>query len=156
MVHKFRIFAFCYALTALSPLAASNAAQACGIIDRTAQIQVNDYRISVELAISEEEKACGLSFRDTLAEDHGMLFLYSDKQALTFWMKDTRIPLSIAFLEDNGTILNILEMQPMDSKTLYHSAAPARYVLEMPAKWFADHQVKPGDRVVFDLTAVLN
>ncbi len=156
MVHKFWIFAFCFTLTALAPLAGSNAAQACGTIDRTAQIQINEYRVTVELAFSEQEKSCGLSFRDALPEDHGMLFLFSKEQSLTFWMKDTRIPLSIAFLGENGTILNILEMQPMDSETLYSSAAPARYALEMPANWFADHKVKPGDGVVFDLTAVLN
>jgi uncharacterized protein len=139
---------FC-GLSVLGLFAFATATLACGQIDRIAQIRINDYPVTVELAFSAEEKTCGLSFRDALPEDHGMLFVYASDQMLTFWMKDTRIPLSIAFLEAKGTILNILEMKPMSTRALYRSEAPARYALEMPAKWFAGHQVKPGDRVSF-------
>ncbi|MGH8477537.1 MAG: DUF192 domain-containing protein [Methylococcales bacterium] len=152
MYHKVSIFiVVCFGIS-LASMTALNAQQACGTINRIAQIQINDYRIQAELAASEQEKSCGLAFRDALPEDHGMLFLFSNEQPLTFWMKDTRIPLSIAFLKEDGAIVNILEMQALDSNTLYRSVAPARYALEMRAKWFADHRVKPGDRVVFNLT----
>lgn len=118
-----------------------------------AEIYVNDYPVTVELALTAEEQACGLSMRDTLADDHGMLFMHSTDRMMTFWMKDTRIPLSIAFLKSNGTILNMYEMKPMDSQARYRSRAPARYALEMPARWFSRHRVKPGDRVAIRLPA---
>ncbi|MGH8551315.1 MAG: DUF192 domain-containing protein [Methylococcales bacterium] len=137
--------------TALTLLADSDAVWGCGQIDRIAVIEINEYPVTVELALSEEEQACGLSFRDSLAADHGMLFVFPTDRIMTFWMKDTRIPLSIAFLETSGTILNILEMNPMDTTARYRSSAPARYALEMPAAWFAEHRIKPGDRVAIEL-----
>ena len=108
--------------------------------------------VIVELAVREEEKTCGLSFRDELPVDHGMLFVYASDRILRFWMKDTRMPLSIAFLESSGKILNILEMKPMDTGNIYRSTAPARYALEMPAKWFVDHRIQAGDRVTLPLS----
>lgn len=145
-------------MTVLVPVSGSfsNTTPSCGSTDRTARIRVDDHPVSVELAITGQEKICGLSFRDALADDHGMLFVYSTDRFMTFWMKDTRIPLSIAFVDAKGVILNIHEMKPMDSRILYRSAAPARYALEMPAKWFADHRAKAGHRVLIELPAKLN
>jgi uncharacterized protein len=127
---------------------------ACGPIERTAGIQIKDYPVTVELAVAEQEKNCGLSLRDALPEDHGMLFVYFEDRMMTFWMKDTRIPLSIAFLDVNGYILNILEMQALDTNTLHQSAGPARYALEMSAKWFEKHHIKAGDRVAIRLSEI--
>lgn len=141
------------ALYALNLLAGSTAVWGCGQIDRIARIQINEYPVTVEVALSAEEQACGLSFRDSLADGHGMLFVFPSDRIMTFWMKDTRIPLSIAFLEASGTILNILEMKPMDTTARYRSSAPARFALEMPAQWFAEHRVKPGDRIAIHLLA---
>ncbi|MGR9106680.1 MAG: DUF192 domain-containing protein [Gammaproteobacteria bacterium] len=134
----------------------ATAPRACGKIDRTLQIQVNDLPVTVELAVTEQEKTCGLSFRDALADDQGMLFVFSSDRNMTFWMKDTRIPLSIAFLESSGTILNILDMKPMDTTARYHSAGLARYALEMPVGWFAEHHVKTGDQVQISLPASID
>jgi uncharacterized membrane protein (UPF0127 family) len=141
------------ALSALSLLAASSVVWGCGPIDRIARIQINEVPVTVELALSEDERACGLSFRDSLADDHGMLFVFPGDRIMTFWMKDTRIPLSIAFLTASGTILNILEMKPMDETERYRSSGPARFALEMPAQWFAEHRVKPGDRIMLNRPA---
>lgn len=127
---------------------------ACGPIDRTAEIRVNDYRITAEVAVAEHEKNCGLSFRDHLPENHGMLFVYFSDRRMAFWMKDTRIPLSIAFIDRSGVILNVLEMKPMDTNTVYRSSGPARYALEMPAAWFTEHQVNAGDPVAIDLPGI--
>jgi uncharacterized membrane protein (UPF0127 family) len=131
-------------------------ASPCGPLNRSAEIRIEDFPVRVELAITEEEKVCGLSFRDELPEDQGMLFVYTYDRFMTFWMKDTRIPLSIAFLDADGKILNILEMKPMDTGLFYHSAGPARYALEMPVKWFFKHRIKPGDRVAIDLSDLSN
>ena len=133
----------------------SAGAWACGPVERSAEIQIKEYPVRVELAVTEKEKTCGLSFRDDLPEDRGMLFVYSYDRLMRFWMKDTRIPLSIAFLGADGTILNILEMKPMDTDLIYASSGPARYALEMPAKWFSEHRIKAGDRVAIDLSGVL-
>ncbi|MCI0654213.1 MAG: DUF192 domain-containing protein [Methylococcaceae bacterium] len=139
------------ALFGLNLNAGSGKVWGCGQIDRVAEIRISDHPVTVEVALSAEEKACGLSFRDALAEDHGMLFVFATDRIMTFWMKDTRIPLSIAFLTASGTILNIFEMKPMDTESRYRSLAPARFALEMPGKWFAEHRVKPGDRVAIPL-----
>lgn len=126
-------------------------AQECGEILRTTQLKINDYSVTAELAVSDKEKSCGLSFRDFLAKDHGMLFVYFKDRFLTFWMKDTRIPLSIAFLDAEGVILNILDMEPMNTAPRYRSSGSARYALEMTTNWFSEHQVKAGDQVQFQV-----
>lgn len=148
-----RIFFVLFLCIGLFGIAQSESKPVCGSIGRTVEIQIKEYRIRAELALSEQEKTCGLAFRDSLPEDHGMLFVFANKQPLIFWMKDTKIPLSIAFLGDDGAILNLLEMRAMDSSTLHRSVAPSRYALEMRAQWFEDHQIRPGDRVLFDLSA---
>ena len=151
MRRKFRYTGYLLGLTIACLLADPSVAASCGRIDRTARIRINEYAVTVELAVSEQEKTCGLSLRDELPIDHGMLFIYSSDRMLRFWMKDTRMPLSIAFIASTGKILNILEMKPMDTGNIYRSTAPARYALEMPTKWFVDHRVQPGDQVTFSL-----
>ena len=86
--------------------------------------------------------------RDSLPEDHGMLFVYPEEQILSFWMRNTRIPLDIAFIDRNGFILEIQQMQPHDDKS-HASKQPAMYALEVRLGWFEDHEVEPGDRVEF-------
>ena len=121
MFQSFRATRIFFSLLSLGLLTVSNATGACGQLPRTTQIKINHYPVTVELAVSQKEKVCGLSFRDVLSKDHGMLFVYSNDRLMTFWMKDTRIPLSIAFLDADGVILNILEMNAMDSFARYHS-----------------------------------
>ena len=77
----------------------------------------------------------------------GMLFVYESPRRAAFWMRNTRVPLDIAFLGDDGTVLNILGMKPLDDGPRYRSAGPARFALEMNAGWFERHGVRPGDAV---------
>ncbi len=112
----------------------------------TTTIDVAGTPVLVELAVTEEQKARGLMHRDSLPADDGMLFVYPDTKPRSFWMKDTRIPLSIAFIEPDGDIVKIADMKPLDrasTKSLY----PAKYALEMNQGWFEEHGVKAGDKV---------
>jgi len=86
-------------------------------------------------------------FRPRLAPDSGMLFVFEEDDVRRFWMKNTFIPLSIAFIDRAGVIANILEMTPHDTTTPYRSARPVRYALEMNSGWFLSRGVGPGDTV---------
>ena len=85
-------------------------------------------------------------FRTSLAPDSGMLFIFEKEAFRYFWMKNTHIPLSIAYISRNSVIIDILEMAPEDT-TRYPSSGPAIYVLEMNAGWFQTAGIKPGDTV---------
>lgn len=122
-------------------------ADACPLELPTASVSVNGNRLVVELASTPQSRACGLSKRSFLKEDNGMLFVYENADMRTFWMKDTRIPLSIAFLDESGTIINIEIMSPDQTETRYHSRLPAVYALEVNQGWFRAHGIEAGDRV---------
>ena len=107
---------------------------------------LKEKKIRVEVARSEGEKAQGLMFRESLAKEEGMLFVYDREEILSFWMKNTRIPLSIAFIDKNGKILDIQDMEPFSLET-HISAHPATYALEMNRGWFAREGIKVGDFV---------
>lgn len=104
--------------------------------------------IRVEVARTEEEQARGLMGRRTLGKDEGMLFVYERDVHHGFWMKDTLIPLSIAFIDRTGRILAILDMEPL-TLDIHMPPQPFRYALEMNRGWFATHKVQVGDLVRF-------
>ncbi len=104
--------------------------------------------VSVEIADNPQTRSQGLMHRDSLPEDHGMLFVYPQEQILSFWMRNTKFPLDIAFIDGNGTILEVQQMEPHDDAS-HQSSEPAMYALELRFGWFADHGVGPGDRVEF-------
>ena len=104
--------------------------------------------IKAEVARTYRQKATGLMFRNELKDGHGMLFVYPADYILSFWMKNTYIPLSIAFLCAEGVILEIHDMEPLSLETV-HSSRPARYALETPQGWFERAGLKPGDRFDF-------
>jgi uncharacterized protein len=110
-------------------------------------LTIKGKNVRVELALTEEERAQGLKYRDSLPPDTGMLFIYPYERILSFWMKDTKIPLSIAFIKSNGTILDIKDMQPFELDAI-DSSAPAQYALEMIQGWFQQNQIKTGDTVI--------
>ena len=103
--------------------------------------------LALEVADSAHERQRGLMYRQELPEGWGMLFVFERPQALSFWMKNTYAPLSIAFLEDDGTIVNIRRMRPLDTTTRHRSRKPVRFALEVPQGWFREHDVRPGQRV---------
>ena len=102
--------------------------------------------VRVEVADDTEEMARGLMGRTALADDAGMLFVYPEERELSFWMKDTLIPLSIAFMDGEGRIVDIQDMKPLDdTPPHYNSAEPARYALEVNKGFFDEHGVEVGD-----------
>lgn len=107
--------------------------------------------IRVEVARTEREKAKGLMFRESLGKDEGMLFIYDREEMLSFWMKNTRIPLSIAFIDQQGRIVDIQDMEPFSLRTRV-SARPAQYALEVNQGWFKKNGIDVGDSVHLPFT----
>lgn len=120
---------------------------ACPLELPTTSISINGHILLVELAATYPSRACGLSHRAALKENQGMLFVYPQSGMMSFWMKDTRIPLSIAFLDDTGRIINIEIMSPDQTDTRYRPIRPALYALEVNQGWFRLHGINVGDRV---------
>ena len=135
------------ALSAAPPAAAADAPRANASLPlKLGHIKVGSHPLRVELAVTDEERSRGLMFRKSLGKDDGMLFVFDELGYHSMWMKDTLIPLSVAFLDGEGRILNIADMEPQTLDT--HSAAgPARYAIEANKGWFAEKKVKPGDKV---------
>ena len=119
-------------------------------------ITVNGHRIVAEVAATPAARRCGLSRRSELAENRGMLFIYPARGILSFWMKDTLIPLSIAFIDDAGRILSIQKMVPFGTEARYRSPGPVRYAIEVNQGWFEAHGVVVGDVVRLELPAGLD
>jgi uncharacterized membrane protein (UPF0127 family) len=109
-------------------------------------LDVGGHPVRAELAYTNASREHGLMERDALAEDSGMLFIYGDEEIRGFWMKNTRIPLSIAFADRRGEIVRITDMEPHDT-TRVSSLVPAMYALEMEKGWFEAHGVKKGDTI---------
>ncbi len=102
--------------------------------------------LAVEVARTSEERSRGLMFREELAEDGGMLFVFPEDTEAGFWMKDTLIPLSIAFIAADGTILGVQDMESL-SEELHRPPGRYRYALEVNQGWFREHGLGQGDRV---------
>lgn len=102
--------------------------------------------IRAEVARTPEQRAIGLMHRKSLGSNDGMLFVFEQPGVQCFWMKNTLIPLSIAFLADDGSIVNIADMQPQ-SLDSHCSDKPVRLALEMNQGWFAKKGIKPGTRL---------
>jgi uncharacterized membrane protein (UPF0127 family) len=112
-------------------------------------------QLHVELAVTQAEQQRGLMNRTALAPSSGMAFLFGTPTTVGFWMKDTLIPLSIAFWDEHGTIVAIDEMEPctQDPCPTYGPGAPYRGAVEANAGFFTDHGVKVGDTVAWGVPA---
>lgn len=117
----------------------------------TIETPVGDAQLTLEIAATPEARKCGLSRRNSLPQNHGMLFVVPKPVILDFWMVDTMLPLSIAFLNEDGRILSIDAMSPDQPRKHYRSPAPARYAMEVNKGWFAQHNIKVGDEVNIEL-----
>ena len=104
------------------------------------------HNIRAAVAQTSDELTTGLMYRRQMAQHEGMLFVYDDLAPRCFWMKNTVLPLSIAFLADDGTVVNIADMQPQTLDS-HCSAKPVRYALEMNQGWFAKRGVKAGSKI---------
>lgn len=113
-------------------------------------IDVDGHRVRAEVARSPDEQSRGLMYRRNLGNNDGMLFVYAEKRRLSFWMKNTFIPLSIAFIDDDLQIVHIEDMSPQ-TETSHRCPVPVRYALEMNRGWFDDKGVAVGAKVAFEL-----
>jgi uncharacterized membrane protein (UPF0127 family) len=115
------------------------------------QIEIGGKILNVEIADTYESRAKGLMGRKKLADGEGMLFVYETEQPLTFWMKDTLIPLSIAFFNRQKEAVRILNMDPPEDDHLirYKSSVPALYALEVPQGWFEKEGIQYGAKFSF-------
>lgn len=113
---------------------------------KMASIQVNGKTLLVEYADTWELRAQGLMFRTELCQDCGMLFKFDRERLISMWMKNTLIPLDVAFFKRDGEIVDIKQMKPLDL-TSVPSSAPVYYALEMNLNWFAQNGVKEGDQI---------
>jgi len=112
----------------------------------TYPIRIGKHAIRAEVANTPESRRRGLMFRTRLASSSGMIFVFPHEQRISMWMKNTLIPLSVAFIDSDGRILNIATMQPNSEQT-QSSKGPARFALEMNQGWFKDHGIESGARV---------
>ena len=118
------------------------------------QVVLKGRRFDVEVATTPKMQALGLMFRDSMADDHGMLFIFPGAATRSFWMKNTRIPLDIFYFDENLRLVNVAQdVKPchIPRCPVYSSEGPARYVLELNAGKAAELAVKPGDALVLDL-----
>ena len=115
---------------------------------RLPQIRLNAgiHNINAELAATPEQREVGLMFRTSMPAGDGMLFVFERPSQQCFWMRNTLIPLSIAFLGDDGSIVNIDDMKPQTLNS-HCSVKPVRFVLEMNEGWFAKRGIKAGSRL---------
>ena len=111
-----------------------------------ATLTVGMHNIRAQLAVTPQQRQIGLMFRASMPNHEGMLFVFEDASPQCFWMRNTLIPLSIAFLADDGTVVNLADMKPQSDDS-HCSAKPVRYALEMNQGWFTKRGVKPGTRI---------
>src|SRR5256714_5442294 len=109
----------------------------------TVQLQAGMHLIRAEVAADFSTRAQGLMHRKSLGQNDGMLFVFDEAAIHCMWMKNTLIPLSVAFLDERGAIINIADMRP-HSEQSHCAAQPARYALEMNRGWLAQRGIKPG------------
>ena len=111
------------------------------------QIEIGTKKLIAEIAETDEEQNEGLMNRQALEKDNGMLFIFEESSTPCFWMKDTQIPLSIAFISKTNTIVKIVDMQPL-SLTEHCSGQPIVLALEVNKGWFEQNNIKVGDKIL--------
>lgn len=122
------------------------AASSQNIDKKFIDLKIKNKKIKVEVVRTDQEKAKGLMFRENLEKDEGMIFVYGREEYLSFWMKNTRIPLSIAFLDKTGKIVDIQDMTPFSLQS-HVSAFPAQYALEVNQGWFKQNGISVGQEI---------
>ena len=132
------------------PAVAQNALQDGPQLDLPrARITAGIHQITVQVAQSPEQRSTGLMFRKEMPQGEGMLFVFEQPTQQCFWMKNTPLPLTAAFVADDGSIVNLADMKPQSTDS-HCSAKPVRYVLEMNQGWFAKKGIKAGAKLAGD------
>ncbi len=110
------------------------------------KLQAGMHQIDTQVAQTEAQRQTGLMFRKEMPQHEGMLFVFEQPATQCFWMKNTLLPLTAAFLADDGTIVNLVDMKPQTTDS-HCSEKPVRFVLEMNQGWFAKKGLKAGSRL---------
>ncbi len=110
------------------------------------KLQAGMHQIDAQLALTPEQRQIGLMFRTDMPQHEGMLFIFEQPTVQCFWMKNTLLPLTAAFVSDDGTIVNLVDMKPNTTDS-HCSIKPVRFVLEMNQGWFARKAIKAGFRL---------
>ena len=145
MLSRVKVFLLAVALTG------SMLSCASGSGAKTIPIRFGKHALESEVAKTELDREHGLMYRRELGANDGMIFVFDHPEDASFWMKNTVLPLSIAFLDDKKVILNIDEMAPYDEKTFHRSKGKAAFAVEANKNWFEANGIKAGDKAVFDL-----
>lgn len=145
-----RTAALCLALSLALALGAPSA-QARGDAPQMdlprVELRAGMFRIDAQLAQSFSERQIGLMHRQQMPAHEGMLFVFEQAAQQCFWMKNTLLPLTAAFVADDGTIVNLVDMQPLSEQS-HCSAGPVRFVLEMNQGWFAQKNIRAGAKLM--------
>jgi uncharacterized protein len=114
---------------------------------RMVQLRIGNSSLFAEVADNPQTSANGLMFRDSLPEDHGMLFVFEKPRTASFWMKNTKIPLSIAYIDSAGRILQIQSMKPLDETPVASTSNEVAFALEVNEGWFKRNGVSAGAKI---------
>jgi uncharacterized protein len=137
-----------WALLAAGLVGSATWAQGAPQMDlRRVKLSAGIHQITAQVAQTPEQRQTGLMFRKEMPQVEGMLFVFEQPNQQCFWMKNTLLPLSAAFVADDGSIVNIVDMKPQTTDS-HCSTKPVRYVLEMNQGWFAKKGIKAGSRLV--------
>lgn len=112
----------------------------------TIKLRLGDSTLTAEVAADDQSRSHGLMFREKLPDNHGMLFVFAEPGQYCFWMKNTPLPLTIAFIDRTGRIINMADMAPLSLDT-HCAMGPALYALEMEQGWFRRNGIKPGNQL---------
>jgi uncharacterized membrane protein (UPF0127 family) len=114
---------------------------------RRTEITAGMYRIDAQVAQTQQERQIGLMHRKEMPQQEGMLFVFEEPATQCFWMRNTLLPLTAAFVADDGTIVNLADMKPQTDDS-HCSSKPVRYVLEMNQGWFTKRGIKSGTKLI--------
>jgi uncharacterized membrane protein (UPF0127 family) len=127
---------FCLSLAGIAPAGAQ----------LLMELSIGPYRVETEIANSEESRQLGLMHRKKMAQNHGMLFVFNQPEQYCMWMKNTLIPLAVAFIDQDGIIVDIEEMRPQ-TEDIHCSSKAVKFALEMNSGWFKNRGIEPGSRI---------
>ena len=108
------------------------------------KLWLGDQEIAAEVALTQTQVATGMMFRQTMGENEGMLFVFGAPHRTSFYMKNTTVPLTAAYIDPEGTILELQDLQPLNETAVEAQSDQIQYVLEMKQGWFKRHAVAPG------------
>ncbi len=143
---RISILRACLVAAVLSAAGAVHAQDAPQLDLPRVSLSVGTHRIDSQVAQTPEQRSVGLMFRKQMPQHEGMLFVFEQSTQQCFWMKNTLLPFTAAFVADDGSIVNLADMKPQTTDS-HCSAKPVRFVLEMNQGWFAKKGIKPGQRI---------